>query len=303
MENLISEFIQESRSQIDEVREQFSDFTDLLEKGEYPEFNAFSTLLRAVRSISGGCSVTGLADLETASEKLNKMISFTVAGKLPAGPVTAELIEFTFEMVDTALKSSGKVKKKDILKIEKEFEKLLSLKQKTPISSGETAEKKEKKQESREVRNESEKVEEEKNNEFLSFRIGTEHYAVPIELVYDMKQMLPCSKIPNQPAHFLGVANLRGNVVPVIDLRKVFGIKDISYGEFTVFLMLKVRDKIKGCVVDSIDDVVFLEPENTHSAPMLSRKIRSDFIKFIANDPRTKKFLIVLDIEKMLEND
>lgn len=302
MENLISEFIQESKSQIEEVREQFSDFKALLQKGVYPEFNAFSTLLRAVHSIFGGCSVTGLADMESISEKLNRMISMTVAKKLPANVVTAELIDRAFGIIENALDSGGWISKKDVLKIDEDLDLLLKNKVQETVEL--KKEKNEKPAKTADLKKDMEKSpEDEKNNEFLSFRIGAEHYAVPIELVYDMKQMLPCSKIPNQPGHFLGVANLRGNVIPVVDLRKVFGLKDISYGEFTVFLMLKVREKIKGCVVDSIDDVIFLEPENTHSAPMLSRKIRSDFIKFIANDPRTKKFLIVLDIEKMLEND
>ncbi|HQJ60261.1 MAG TPA: chemotaxis protein CheW, partial [bacterium] len=108
---------------------------------------------------------------------------------------------------------------------------------------------------------------------------------------------------PNQPDTYLGVANLRGNVIPVIDLRRVFGIKNVKYDEFTVFLMVKIENKIKGCVVDSIDDVVFLEPENTQITPALSRKIKTDFVKFIAKDPKTERFLIVIDVEKMLENE
>lgn len=301
MENLISEFIQESRSQIEEVREQLKDFNALLEKGIYPESNAFNSLIRAVHSINGGCSVTGLADLESVSERLNRMIYLTVAKQLPADISVSGLIEKTFSIVENALDNGGWISKKDLLKINRDLDGLLKNDIQEPIEFNK--EKDEYRPKQVDLKKETETSREEKNSEFLSFRIGTEHYAVPITLVYDMKQMLPCSRIPNQPEHFLGVANLRGNVVPVVDLRKVFGVKDASYGEFTVFLMLKVKDKIKGCVVDSIDDVIFLEPENTHSAPMLSRKIRSDFVKFIANDPRTKKFLIVLDIEKMLEND
>ncbi|HNW81903.1 MAG TPA: chemotaxis protein CheW [bacterium] len=303
--NLIPEFIEESKSQIEEVREQLEDFLALLRKGEYPEFNAFSTLIRAVHSISGGSSVAGLVELESASARLSKLISLVVSKSVESGALVADQIENAVALIENALNNNGKIKKKDIAKIEKDLDKIISsgITQKAADEKNQVVEKKEQKERQAEKAPNIEDTVEDKNNEYLSFRIGAEHYAVPITVVYDMKQMLPCSRIPNQPEHFLGVANLRGNVIPVIDLRKVFGIKDISYGEFTVFLMLKVNEKIKGCVVDSIDDVVFLEPENTHLAPMVSRKIRTDFVKFIANDPKTKRFLIVLDIEKMLEND
>jgi len=303
--NLIPEFIEESKSQIEEVREQLEDFLALLRKGEYPEFNAFSTLIRAVHSISGGSSVAGLVELESASARLSKLISLVVSKSVESGALVADQIENAVALIENALNNNGKIKKKDIAKIEKDLDKIISsgITQKAADEKNQVVEKKEQKERQAEKAPNIEDTVEDKNNEYLSFRIGAEHYAVPITVVYDMKQMLPCSRIPNQPEHFLGVANLRGNVIPVIDLRKVFGIKDISYGEFTVFLMLKVNEKIKGCVVDSIDDVVFLEPENTHLAPMVSRKIRTDFVKFIANDPKTKRFLIVLDIDKMLEND
>lgn len=143
----------------------------------------------------------------------------------------------------------------------------------------------------------------EEEREFVSFLIGKEYYAVSIKDVFDMKEMLPCSRIPNQPDHMLGVTNLRGNVVPVVDLRLVMGRKSVTYDEFSVFLIVKVGDKITGCVVDAIDDVVFLEPEDTQITPATSRQINIDYVKFIAKDPKTGRFLIVLDLEKMLINE
>jgi len=143
----------------------------------------------------------------------------------------------------------------------------------------------------------------EDEREFVSFLIGKEHYAVSIKDVFDMKEMLPCSRIPNQPDHMLGVTNLRGNVVPVVDLRLLMGRKNVTYNEFSVFLIVKVKNKITGCVVDAIDDVVFLEPEDTQITPVTSRQINIDYVKFIAKDPKTGRFLIVLDLEKMLTNE
>ena len=145
--------------------------------------------------------------------------------------------------------------------------------------------------------------ENEEEREFVSFLIGKEYYAVSIKDVFDMKEMLPCSRIPNQPDHMLGVMNLRGNVVPVIDLRLLMGKKKVTYDEFSVFLIVKVNNKITGCVVDAIDDVVFLEPEDTQITPATSRQINIDYVKFIAKDSKTGRFLIVLDLEKMLINE
>jgi len=143
----------------------------------------------------------------------------------------------------------------------------------------------------------------EADKEFVSFLIGKEYYAVSIKDVFDMKEMLPCSRIPNQSDYMMGVTNLRGNVVPVVDMRLIMGKENVTYNEFSVFLIVKVNDKITGCVVDAIDDVVFLESEDTQITPATSRQINNDYVKFIAKDPKTGRFLIVLDLEKMLKNE
>lgn len=440
--NFISEFLIESESQITEIRRNLPVFIGSLENGETPSFEKNSKILRAVHSINGGSSFAGLSDIESVAAKLERMIYHSVSGKIKSDKNLAEIIEKTFSVLESGLKSRGKIKKKEWSKIEKEIERLVfvttddasgmsehevtvsldgkdtvftvndpdmleklekrnlyvikfdaasdisedeisliqmvtvltkegdiidsiieidSVEEETiPISilymshltlskmknllsflpekavkkidrkiidaafskdSEETDTVFEKNLEKQalseqpdtpeeilkvtvtEKETDIEETEEVLTNKYVSFKIGTEHYAVPIEYVYDMKEMLPCSRIPNQPDHFLGVANLRGNVVPVVDLRKVFGLNDVKYDQFTVFLMLKLDNKIKGCVVDSIDDVVFLEPENTQIAPVLSRKIKTDFVKFIAKEPKSERFLIVIDVEKMLENE
>jgi len=441
--NLISEFINESDLQLAEIKKHFPSFIDCLKKGEMPSYEENSRLLRAVHSISGGSSFSGLTEIEEISSKLEKMIYLAISGKVESSRNIASTIEKTLAILEDGLKNNGKIKKKEWTKIEKEAEKIIfsssgkpfpenfhseilitledetvtfsindpdvpeklrsqnlyllefdaqndlkgdepSLFQMITILAGEgdildsTIEIDKVVEESvpikilyisslslnklkkllnfipgRSIRkidtksiemafdikkedspkhpaveksdpepaenraqieekikttvpvddDDAEEQEETASNKYVSFKIGEEHYAVPIEFVYDMKEMLPCSRIPNQPETYLGVANLRGNVIPVIDLRRVFGIKNVRYDEFTVFLMLKIENKIKGCVVDSIDDVVFLEPENTQIAPVLSRKITTDFVKFIAKDPKTGRFLIVIDVEKMLENE
>ena len=312
--NFISEFLNESESQMAEIKRNIPAFLEVIKKGKTPSFEENSKLLRAVHSINGGSSFAGLDDVETVSNKLERMIYYSVSGKVQHDDQVAEIIEKTMVILEAGLKNGGKIRKREWLKLQKEIDRTFfsedsaSLKDQEaeietsfpePVSIPEEILKVTVSEKEYDI----EETEEVLTNKYVSFKIGQEHYAVPIEFVYDMKEMLPCSRIPNQPNHFLGVANLRGSVVPVVDLRKVFGFNEVKYDQFTVFLMLRVDGKIKGCVVDSIDDVVFLEPENTQITPALRRKIKNDFVKFIAKEPKTERFLIVIDVEKMLENE
>lgn len=336
--NLVSEFISESGSQLAEIKRVLPAFLKSLEKSEVPSEMITSRLLKAIHSIYGGSTFSGLSEIEQVSYKLEKLVYLVSSEKIKPDEKLASIVEKVFSVLEEGIESGGKVKKRNWVKVEKEIEKtsifssesIVEVK-KVPVESVlleeedevETYEGQETKSRDNGVKDKDfvvkDKVEahlhensesdsdnekeETVSNRYVSFKIGEEHYAVPIEFVFDMKEMLPCSRIPSQPETYLGVANLRGNVIPVIDLRKVFNLKEIKYDEFTVFLILKVDEKIKGCVVDSIDDVVFLESEHTQTAPALSRKVKADFVKFIAKDPKSGRFLIVIDVEKMLKNE
>ncbi len=143
----------------------------------------------------------------------------------------------------------------------------------------------------------------EKVKEFVTFYIGKEQYSVPIFLVQEIKEMQPFSCLPNQPDYVIGVVNLRGNLVPIFDLRKKLHVEPKPFDKFTVILIMNIRGKIKGCVVDAISDVVLLEAQDKQSTPLLSRNINTEFVKFIGKDQKSNSFLIVLDVEKILEND
>jgi len=317
--NYVAEFIAESSRQMSEIEMILPLVINYIKKDQKPPFEEVSRLFRAVHSIKGGSSFAGLDEIENISMKLENILSRIIQSGRIALEESEELISRVLLFLEESLQNQGKIKKREWKRIEKGAESFL-LKEFPEIKHPETSadnepltlEQQEEKQEKVnpfeffEVTKDEEDEEDEEEigtNKYVSFKIGTEHYAVPIEYVYDMKEMLPCSSIPNQKPHFLGVANLRGNVIPVIDLRKVFGFNEVTYDQFTVFLMLKVKGKIKGCVVDSIDDVVFLESENTQSTPVLSRKIKTDFVKYVAKEPKSEKFLIVIDVEKMLENE
>ncbi len=140
--------------------------------------------------------------------------------------------------------------------------------------------------------------------EFVTFRLDDELYAVPIQMVYDIKAFSGVSLMPNQPHYVMGVINLRGNVVPLYDMRKLLGVRDRSVDETSVMVIMKIsvndREKIRGCLVDGISDVVTLEQQDKQLTPHLSRDINRNFVHFIGKDRGSDSFLIVLDVEKML---
>jgi len=137
-------------------------------------------------------------------------------------------------------------------------------------------------------------------SEFVSFFLDRELYAVPIFLVHDIKEMLPCSRLPNQPCAVLGVVNLRGNVVPVFDLRRIIGLPPRPFDSKTVMLILDIGGKMNGIVVDAISDVATLDPQAKQMTPLLGRDLASEHVRFIGTDKKNGAFLIVLDIEKAL---
>lgn len=136
--------------------------------------------------------------------------------------------------------------------------------------------------------------------DFVTFFIEQELYAVPIFLVHDIKETMPFSRLPNQPPHLLGVINLRGNVLPLFDLRRLLGMPPRPFDRKTVIIILDIAGKKTGCVVDAISDVVTLEPEDKQAKPLLGRRTAAEYVRFIGKDQRTGAFLIVLDIERML---
>ncbi len=312
------EFLSESKKQMKEIRAQLKSFTEKVIEGKKIMFEDNSDFFRAIHSISGGSSFAGFKEIEEVSWGLEKIITNLFSGKLEPSKEIADLIEKVISSLEYAFSHKGKIKKNEGAALLKKIEAILlendpppsPLKKRAPDPKVATEKKEVEAAEHFRVtvseNTEKEKEEQEETvseNQFVSFRIGTENYAVPISMVYDMKEMLPFSRIPKQPEHYLGVANLRGNIVPIIDFRSFLGIKNPQFNQYTVFLMLKINEKVKGCVVDGINDVVVLDPENTHTTPSVSRKTNLEYIDFIAKDPKSGEFLIVLDVERMLEDE
>ena len=134
--------------------------------------------------------------------------------------------------------------------------------------------------------------------EFLSFRLGDEEYAIDILQVREIRAHEPVTRIANAPQFIRGVINLRGNIVPIVDLRVKFGQADAKYDAFTVVIILNIAQRLMGIVVDAVSDVVALLPEQIRAAPHLGGAIDASFIRGLA--PVDGRMLIVMDIARLM---
>jgi purine-binding chemotaxis protein CheW len=134
-------------------------------------------------------------------------------------------------------------------------------------------------------------------DEFLSFRLGTEEYAIDILQVREIREHERATQMPNVPAFVKGVINLRGAIVPIVDLRSKFGFPDEN-GAATVTIILSIAERVVGVVVDAVSDVVALAREEVKPAPELKSVIEDGFIRGIA--PIDGRMLIILDIQRLM---
>ncbi len=136
------------------------------------------------------------------------------------------------------------------------------------------------------------------SNEFLSFRLGSEEYGIDILKVQEIRGYDAVTRIANTPEFIKGVINLRGTIVPIIDLRIKFGLGDPSYDEFTVVIILNVAGRVVGVVVDSVSDVLTLTDAQIRPAPDFSAALETQYVTGLgAIDER---MLILVDIEQLI---
>ena len=142
-------------------------------------------------------------------------------------------------------------------------------------------------------------------DQYLTFIIAQEEYGVDILRVQEIKGWSKTTPIPNTPDYIKGVMNLRGAIVPIIDLRERFGLPPLEYGPMTVVIVLSVfseeRERLMGVVVDAVSDVYNVKPDDLKPAPDLGRKLRSEFVKGLATVD--EKLMIVIDIDNLLNSD
>ena len=141
-------------------------------------------------------------------------------------------------------------------------------------------------------------VEEEKE-EFTTFFIGEERFGVDILLVRDILGLPMITPVPKSMVFIKGVINLRGNIVPVIDLRTKFMIEEREYDAQTVVIVVEVKERSIGMIVDSVSDVVEIDTESIHESPHYSANIQEDFIDRIGR-LENDEIVIILDVGRIL---
>jgi purine-binding chemotaxis protein CheW len=143
------------------------------------------------------------------------------------------------------------------------------------------------------------KAKEAPRREFLTFRLGNESYGIEILKVQEIRGYEKPTAIANAPAFIKGVINLRGVIVPILDLRVKFDLPEARYDEFTVVIILNVASRVVGVVVDSVSDVLSLTEEEIRPTPeFASATFDTKYITSLATVDDA--LLILLDIERLL---
>ena len=138
--------------------------------------------------------------------------------------------------------------------------------------------------------------------EFLTFRLGEEEYGIDILRVQEIRSYEQPTRIANAPAFIKGVVNLRGVIVPIVDLRMKLGCDSAEYNTFTVVIVLNVKGRVVGAVVDSVSDVLELSRDTIKPAPEMSSAVDAGFITGIGavKNGDTERMLILMDIESLM---
>ena len=134
--------------------------------------------------------------------------------------------------------------------------------------------------------------------EFLTFRLGSEEYGIDILKVQEIRSYEPPTRIANAPAFIKGVVNLRGVIVPIVDLRLRLGGESVEYSALTVVIVLNVKGRVVGAVVDSVSDVLELAKDTIKPAPDMASAVDASFITGIGSVG--ERLLILMDIEGLM---
>ena len=135
-------------------------------------------------------------------------------------------------------------------------------------------------------------------SQFLTFLLGEELYGVEILRVQEIKGYTTVTKIPNTPPHIKGVLNLRGTIVPIIELRTKFGMPTIEYTLFTVIVVVVIQEKIMGLVVDAVSDVLNIDKKDIQPPPQFGAKVDVSFLRGIGKSG--EKLVALLDMDRLL---
>ncbi|MFL4450081.1 chemotaxis protein CheW [Serratia marcescens] len=137
--------------------------------------------------------------------------------------------------------------------------------------------------------------------EFLIFTLGNEEYGIDILKVQEIRGYDQVTRIANTPAFIKGVTNLRGVIVPIIDLRVKFSQQSVSYDENTVVIVLNFGQRVVGIVVDGVSDVLSLSADQIRPAPEFAVTLATEYLTGLGS--LGERMLILVDIEKLLSSE
>ena len=135
-------------------------------------------------------------------------------------------------------------------------------------------------------------------HEFLAFTLGQEEYGIDIQKVQELRGYDTVTRIANAPEHIKGVVNLRGIIVPIIDMRIKFNLGEPTYDQFTVVIILNLATRVMGIVVDSVSDVITLTPEQVKPAPEMGAALDIQYL--IGLGTLDERMLILVDIDRLM---
>jgi purine-binding chemotaxis protein CheW len=138
-------------------------------------------------------------------------------------------------------------------------------------------------------------------SQYLTFTLGDEQYGVEILKVQEIKGYSAVTPIPNTPSYIKGVMNLRGTIVPVVDLRSKLAMAEAEYNQFTVIIVVKVGQKVMGLIVDSVSDVLNIPIADIQAPPDFGSQVDAAFMNGMAK--AGDKLVVLLDIDRVLGAD
>ena len=136
--------------------------------------------------------------------------------------------------------------------------------------------------------------------EFLAYRLGSEEYGIDIQKVQELRGYDAVTAIASAPAFIKGVVNLRGIIVPIIDMRIKFNLGTAVYDQFTVVIILNIAGRIMGMVVDSVSDVITLTASQIRPAPAMGAAVDSGYLMGLGTID--ERMLILLDIDRLMSS-
>ncbi|KFX07973.1 MULTISPECIES: chemotaxis protein CheW [Pectobacterium] len=137
--------------------------------------------------------------------------------------------------------------------------------------------------------------------EFLIFTLGDEEYGVDILKVQEIRGYDQVTRIANTPSFIKGVTNLRGVIVPIVDLRVKFAKQDVEYDDNTVVIVLNLGQRVVGIVVDGVSDVLSLTADQIRPAPEFAVTLSTEYLTGLGS--LGERMLILVDIEKLLSSE